>query len=103
MCGRVMVRRPYMARNYPDTLLCPNRQCTNVSSQLSVVEERLLSLLDQWLTRYKIEIQDKSEGTDDRELQIKKQAVAQLQSDLEKLRTQQNKLYDLLEQGVYST
>ena len=103
MCGRVMVRRPYMARNYPDTLLCPNRQCTNVSSQLSVVEERLLSLLDQWLTRYKIEIQNESEDAGDRELQIKKQAVAQLQSDLEKLRTQQNKLYDLLEQGVYST
>lgn len=103
MCGRVMVRRPYTNRDYPDTLLCPNRQCTNVSSHLFVVEERLLSLMDQWLTLYKIEIQNDSEGAGDRELQIKKQAVVQLEGNLEKLRVQQNKLYDLLEQGIYST
>lgn len=102
MCGRRMVRRPYTNRNYPDVLLCPVTSCKNVSSQLDYVEERLLHTLRVWLDNYKLQYQDDS-GQHKDQSDFKKQALNDAKAELDKLQKQRDKIYDLLEKGVYST
>ena len=48
-CGRAMVRRPYQ-NGRPDSLLCPYTSCSCVSSDLSEVEDLVLSGLRSWFT-----------------------------------------------------
>ena len=50
-----MQRRPYNKRNKPATLRCPNYRCDNISSKLYIVEDKLIEVLQIWLSNYKIE------------------------------------------------
>ena len=43
-----MQRRPYQSGRTA-TLICPTKGCSTVASDLSMVEQRLLDALDQWL------------------------------------------------------
>lgn len=101
ICGRTMVRRPYAARGYPDTLICPNPACPNISVQLQYVENRLLEMLADWMAGYRLDqaadIQNPEKGV----LQ-KEKGIVRLRRDLEGLHRQQDRLHDLLEQGVYT-
>lgn len=102
VCGRKMVRRPY-SNSYPETLLCPNAACKNISSQLSYVEERLLQALGEWLQAYKLSMD--SPGTQDNpiEVEVKRKSLAGIEIELKNSEKQLDNLHDLLEQGVYST
>lgn len=101
ICGKAMVRRPY-ANGYPDTLICNTRNCSNVSTQLQYVEKRILFLLEDWLGKYKLELDGAEPVPNNMELQAKKQSVIRLKSDLAKLEIQSDHLHDLLEQGIYT-
>lgn len=98
-CGRKMVRRPYSGR-YPDTLMCPITACNNVSSQLDIVENKLLQSLAIWLDKYRMEITAEEEN--DQEIDVLYQALERLTKEEETLEKQKEKLHDLLEQEVYS-
>ncbi|ADZ84502.1 Recombinase [Cellulosilyticum lentocellum DSM 5427] len=102
-CGRTMIRRPYGAK-YPDTLMCPSTACTTVSTQLSVVEKRVLIALEKWVNDFKLEWESKVKG-ENNNLQIKekRKAVTKLESELNALNTQMNSLYTFLERGIYTT
>lgn len=104
MCGRRLVRRPYGGK-YPDTLMCPVTSCSNVSSQLSFVETRLLQGLEQWLQEYKMNwgIDDKSLIKQDNQTEIKKKALKKLENEIKGIEKQLDNIHDLLEQGVYTT
>lgn len=105
-CGRRMVRRPYNRRNQPDTLMCPVTSCDNVSSQLSLVEDKLLQALEIWLKNYKINIQAKEDNLTSRiglERDLLYKAIQKLDQDIKTLKKQSESLYDLLEQGIYTT
>jgi DNA invertase Pin-like site-specific DNA recombinase len=104
MCGRRMVRRPY-ARNYPDGLMCPVTSCSNVSSQLQIVEKRLLEALEQWLQEYKMNwnISEENKPKQNIQVEINKKAVKKLDDEIKNLEKQIDNIHDLLEQGVYST
>ncbi len=97
-CGRMMVRRPYPNR-VPD-LICPYTDCKNVASPLSQVETAVLQSLEGFINQYRLELSEAyiPAASDDKE-----QILASKQSELEKLYTQKNNMYDLLEQGIYST
>ena len=104
VCGRKMVRRPYGGRQ-ADTLMCPVTSCNNVSCQLSYVEDRVLFIIREWLEKYKV-------PTASQNSELKKEyanidnmnkMVSKFDSELDKLRLQMNKLYDLVENGTYST
>lgn len=101
-CGRKMVRRPY-----PDMaphLICNLTGCPNVSSALPIVEERLLDALAEWLNDYKIKIGAKGESSEgSKQIDITKKAIRRLEEEINTLEKQQESLYDLLEQGVYTT
>lgn len=101
ICGRKMKRRPYGGR-YPDTLMCDGPTCNNVSSQLSLVEEKILEALKQWLEKYKIEINDQK-SSENLEIEVLRKSIESMERELETLNKQVSSLYDLLEQGIYTT
>lgn len=102
-CGRRMQRRPYSSL-YPETLLCANTACRNVSSRLSHVEDRLLETLEKWLYNYKLNwgLADNQKADSDIQIEIKKKAIKKLDDELATLEKQMDNIHDLLEQGVYS-
>ncbi len=99
-CGRKMVRRPY-SNKYPETIMCPVTSCDNISSKLSLVEDKLLQTLALWLDKYEISVGNTK--SDINEVDLIRKAVATLDGELATLTTQKESLHDLLEQGVYDT
>lgn len=59
-CGNNMVRRPYDKRPVP-SLICKTINCNCVSSDLNLVEERVIDLLRKELTDYKYYIENYEE------------------------------------------
>ena len=102
-CGRKMVRRPYTNRNYPDVIMCPATSCDNISSLLEYVEKRVLQALREWLDQYKIDYENIGNTELAKQLDIKKKALCNTQSELKKLEKQRDHIYDLLEEGTYTT
>lgn len=106
VCGKSMRRRPYK-NGYPDTLICPTPRCKNVSSFLDVVEEKILTGLQNWLAAYKAEwkLDDLqiSNSVQKNFLEIKKEALKNIEKDISEVKLQLGNLHDLLEQGIYST
>ena len=101
-CGRRMVRRPYGPRRSVDTLICPVTSCSNVSSDLFLVENRILEGLAEWLADYRLEWEAESPKGSNM-LDQKRKAVKRLRAELEGLDKQLDNVHDLLERGVYST
>lgn len=105
ICDRKLKRRPHGSR-YPDTLMCDGPTCTNVSSHLRLVEERLLDSLKAWLKEYKLMYKNKNKSkanNNDLEKEILDKAIIDLDNEINILNKQLDSMYDLLEQGVYST
>lgn len=100
VCGRRMLRRPYSGA-YPESLLCSNTACNNISSQLSFVESNLIKSLEEWLKKYKLSL--KADDNIIVQEDVKSKALASMSNELNNLEKQMNSLHDLLEQGVYST
>lgn len=103
-CGRKMVRRPYSAeKNQPDTIMCAATTCNNVSSALHYVEDRILEALKEWLDEYKLEWTLEEAKKLPEQISSQKSALKRIDKEIEKAKNQMDKIYDLLEQGVYST
>lgn len=100
VCGRKMNRKPYKNTS---TLLCTGPTCTNVSSPLYLVENKLLNVLEDWLKNYKLEIKKQEKQGNILELDIIKKSIQNNHEELEILNKQLNNLHDLLEQNIYST
>lgn len=104
ICGRTMVRRPY-AGDYPDTLMCQFPQCSNVSSFLYLVEEKIIEGLKIWLSNYKSRWSDtRPNQLDDTNdvIRFKQRAVEVLEKELNELLEQSNEIDTLLERKLYS-
>lgn len=100
-CGKPMQRRPYTKANKPATLMCSNSKCDNISSKLYIVENKIIEALKIWLENYKIDykIKDNSNIENNR---IIEQSILATKKELEKENTKLNKIYDFLENGIYS-
>ncbi|GMQ58136.1 recombinase family protein [Vallitalea sediminicola] len=103
MCGRKMTRKPYN-NSYPDALICKITSCKNISSQLSIVEQKLMDCLRSWLIEYKIDLKSdkKNKVNSNLQYEITKKSIKKLDEELITLEKQSNNLHNLLEQGVYS-
>lgn len=103
VCGRKMKRRPH-GDKYPPTLMCPITGCDNVSTKLSIVEDKLIEALGIWLENYKIDISKAETNTSSQELQedVIKKTIEKLDNEINTIERQMDNLHDLLEQGVYS-
>ena len=78
-----MVRRPYAKSNQEDTLICPYSSCSTVSSRLSLVEQAVITGIEDLVKRYKLNdtLQDDS-GMD--VITAKESLVASKQEELKK-------------------
>ncbi len=101
LCGKKMQRRPY-SNGRADTLICPNTKCKNVSSDLNLVEARVLSALRQWVDNYKLQWDsDYKKIFSNSQVEVKKDLLNKSKEDLKALHKQINKIHDLLEHGIY--
>lgn len=94
-CGRAMIYRPNKSADY---LICPNKYCEISSAPFEVVERVILGQLEEICGELRLQ-QDKQEKTNTDMVDIR---VAKLEKELSKAKEQQNRLYDLLEQGIYT-
>ncbi len=102
-CGRRMIRRPYSGKRSP-SLICPVTSCDNISSSFDVVEKQVLQALREWLDRYRLSYEHETGKKDTGDqAEVNKKALRAAQGELLKLEKQRDNVYDLLEQGVYTT
>lgn len=101
LCGRNMVRRPYNKLGRPDTLICPYTSCPTVGSDLSVVEDAVLTAMEQWLRQLEFDCREQS--TPSAEIATLRATLLELEKALDVVDRQTANAYDLVEQGVYST
>lgn len=105
MCGKRMVRRPYQNRSYPDALMCADTGCPNVSTNLAIVEKRIIEALGEWLSGYKLkwDIPDAASPVSVSLAAVKRKALEKNSAEIDLLEKQLSRTHDLLEQGVYDT
>lgn len=102
-CGLAMTRRPY-GDGYPDTLMCANTNCDNISSHLHIVEKRILQALAEWLSAYRLKWEEAAPVEDNLStISVKEKALRRLVTECETLKKQLENAHDLLEQGIYTT
>lgn len=101
VCGHRMMRRPYGGKT-PDGLICVRPECANIGSELKLVEDKVLSLLADWLKDYKLNLSSKEDRALD-ESYIYEKRISEIDAEISTLNKQTNSLYDLLEQGVYTS
>lgn len=96
-CGHKMARAISGGRD--SRIVCSNMHCDAISSSLPAVEKSVISALENWLQSYEIELKSKDVVIDITPL---KTTADNLDNELEKLISQQEKTCELLEQGIYS-
>lgn len=99
ICGSMMTRLGTGSRNHSDTLRCPNRNCGNVSAKLELVESALVESVARWLNDCRVNVSRKSAADT---AKAERTAADKVRSELAKLDSQRERIYSLLEQGVYS-
>ena len=100
-CGKPMQRRPYAKVDKPATLICSNPKCDNVSSKLYIVENKIIESLKIWFKNYKVDYEVKDNSNTENTRLIKK-SIANTKKELKKEDTKLDKIYDFLENGIYS-
>lgn len=95
-CGGAVIYRPHNNSKSSDMLICPNKYCDVSGIPFEIAERTVLEQLEYELGRLKIAAKkhtiDITAGTQ----------VKGYENELRKIKQQQNKLYDLLEQGIYT-
>lgn len=98
-CGHSMERRKF--QHGRDMLMCPDKDCSMKASVLEDVENALLDSLRLWLADYKVKMAALPDGSGAPE-DIQRE-ITQLSSTMSILQKQMDNLYNLVEQGVYTT
>ncbi len=102
-CGHAMRRRPTNVKAAYDFLYCPYG-CKTIGAPLYLVEGAVIRMLKDWTDKYELEASGFRDAESDMELIRAKEALlSEKENDFEKLKKQRGSLYDLLEQGVYTT
>lgn len=104
VCGRSMVQLPQGSHGAP-MVMCPTPKCPTVGSRRDVTEAALMDALRVWLEHYQISSDaQNAAGDPDSLLSIKtaEKALSRVRKSLKDLEQQKGRLFDLLEQGVYT-
>jgi site-specific DNA recombinase len=98
-CGHTMTRRPYGDRKYQtDHILCPTVGCMK-SARADYVEQTFLQELLLKLQQLEFEQAARNQAADT----MQSRAILEnMRSEHDKLTKQRERLYDLLEQGIYT-
>lgn len=99
-CGMSMTLRPYTKQK--PHLICQNRLCDNKSTRFEFVEQRLLDVLQEWLSNYKAHWKKhKNPSPASEAIELRKAALVAVERELSELEKQKERLHDLLERGIY--
>ncbi len=102
-CGRTMMRVPAAGRNC-ESIRCPERTCNNISAPLSLIEQELLYVLEAWLLNYKLSLQTaKPCDFHAQERAMNHASLEAVLAELQSLDEQNQRIYDFLEKGIYTT
>ena len=104
VCGRSMLQLPQGSHGAP-MVMCPTPKCPTVGSRRDVTEAALLDALRSWLQSYQIAAEaQKTSDVQGNMLSVKsaEKALSRAKKGLDGLMQQKNRLFDLLEQGVYT-
>lgn len=96
-CGHKMTRA--MSGGRGPRFRCSNLHCKMPSASFAKIEENVLKALELWLDEYKLNIKSQNHSVDISPL---KKSLGNIENELEKLNSQQQKTCELLEQGIYS-
>ena len=100
-CGKPMQRRPYSKADKPETLMCPNPRCDNISSKLYIVEEKIIQALMIWLQNYKIDYEELINKNKTITGITANNQLNQIEKRLTKEKSKLNKIYECFEEGIY--
>ncbi len=100
-CGKRIGRTTMSAKaNHRVRLRCVNmRNCHNATADYDVVEKEIIAALKTWYTGYKVKIENFGFADDIAECKSK---LKKLEQEEVKLKSQLDKAFNLVEQGVYS-
>lgn len=98
-CGKAMKRNTNTA-GYP-VYKCMTYGCPNISSKVSIVEERLIYALQDWLDGYLLQWEDEHPKSDSKK-SLLEAGIASQQEIISGLENQISKAHDFLEQGIYT-
>lgn len=82
---------------HEDTLICPKSHCTNIGSNLALVETEIIKGLREYLNSQKDLLTTYNPAEEDDNVMY-----AALSKDLDKYNKQLEKSYELVEQGIYT-
>ena len=103
-CGKPLRRVTDTRRNNQNMknvrLVCVH--CNNISSSFNVVEDKLLSALSDLLRSYKLQSIDNFNNELDIQLKVLTNRIQQTYSEIDLTEKQKLKIFDLLEQGIYT-
>ncbi len=97
-----MQRRPYTKADKPATLICSNPKCNNISSKLYIVENKIIESLKIWLENYKVDYESSQDKSKTNNSKMIEHSIISTKKELEKENAKLDKIYDFLENGIYS-
>ena len=87
-------------------VMCPTAKCPTVGSRRDVAEAALLDAMRTWLKSYQVssKAQENARGNNDAVPSVKsvESAISRARKGLDGLKQQKSRLFDLLEQGIYT-
>lgn len=83
-------------------LICPNKDCDNVSSKLCIVEEKIISSLKDWLKDYRINYDDYVIEAKNRRKYNYEETIINLKKELKVQNKKLANIYDFFEEGTYT-
>lgn len=82
---------------HEDTLICPKAHCTNIGSNLALVEQETIKALQEYISSQKELLATYNPAEEDDNVMF-----VSLSKELDKYNKQLDKAYDLVEQGIYT-
>lgn len=97
-CGHLMTRLAPTSKTPYAVLKCPDRYCDNISAPIYLIEQKIISFFRLWLDNYELKIeQNESPST----VVSYESSCLALEKEIEALKSQLDKTFDLLERGIY--
>lgn len=100
-CGHAMTRMAASGHNRYDRYACLNTECSTISHRADATEKSVLQAMSAWLNEYCLQGEFPTPPQEDTVKKARAE-VDKKENALLQLEQQQNRLYDLLEQGVYT-
>ena len=98
VCGHNMFRKAKIGQARNTILLCKTYGCNCVSSEISLVEDAVIEAIRKWLKEHELDEVNAEASPQS----LGKASLTGVEKDIADTEAQREKLYDLLERGIYT-